>query len=371
MQSQVLKNLLNQTWASPVFGDSFDSSVNSQAVFKQISEISGGVQAELFKVIRSGMPELTEQQVAKIVGQIVPKTVSFCPALTAGEIADSKKLQAVATAIGIMYWGDQTTDRGDEAMPFAIRLLGGLKTDVPPELREKVGVRLKSLKQIEVQIKLFARPEDVKIVLDCFIGQVLLREVRMQELSMQYLKSTNKAAFLASNAPEISELMVITAGLPSVGSSLYAIYRHQDPSLPSLNQVYDDKQITTLLQVCNAVVRGADEFGDWKMDSGENPEWGIFVINLFNQAEPKFIQEFLKLAGIQPEPKITHAFLNFPKDRAANGQYLMQVFFGHVKNYIKNLPAETKAGHELYIKICKRVLEIGKVNEIGDMALSG
>ncbi|HSE29276.1 MAG TPA: hypothetical protein VLA77_01690 [Candidatus Saccharimonadales bacterium] len=369
MQSDILVKLLNQTWSSPVFGDSFIN-VNQKAVIAQIKQITNGVKNDLTKIIGMGMPELTQDQVNEIVGQIVPKTVSFCPALTAGEITDTKKLQAAATAIGVMYWGDQTMDRGDMSMPFALKRLGGQNVDVPAEIRYLVEARLEALRQIEAQIAFFAKSEDVEIVLSCFVEQVLANEVKLHELSLRYLRAQNKDKFITSNAKEIARLMVVDAGFPSVSSSLYAIYRHENARLIPLSQLYADMQITTLLQICNAVVRAADEFGDWKMDRGHDAKWGIFVINLFNQANHALINEFLSLAEIKPTLQITDAFLNFAENREKNGAFLMKVFFDHIKEHIKNLPEHTAKKNEHYILLCKRVLEIGKVNELGDIELS-
>lgn len=371
MQSNILVKLLNQTWSSPVFGDSFDDNVNSELVFEQINQIAGGAQSNLTNIISHGMPDAGADHVVEIVSQIIPKTVSFCPALTAGEVADTSKLQAVATAIGIMYWGDQTVDRGDEAMKYAIKMLGGQKPEIPAKIKELAYARFTALQQIEVYVKQFAQPEDVEIVLDCFIGQVLVNEVRLNELSQEYLKTDQKDDFITANAAEIAKLMVVDAGFPSVSSSLYAIYRGQDKDLVDLKQIYADTQIATLLQICNAVVRAADELGDYKMDSGDDPEWGIFVINLFNQANERFIKDFLALSKIDPTAEIMDAFLNFKNDPNKNGAYLMNVFFGHVKKYLHDLSPQSAQKHKTYIKLCKRVLEIGKVNELGDIALSG
>lgn len=372
MNSEILKKLLSQTWQSPVFGDSFKSS-DTVAVVNQINQIATQVSDKLFKFITEGMPELSEKEVQEIVEQIVPKSVIFCPALTAGEVADTSKLSAVATAIGLMYWGDQTTDRGDAAMPIAIKKLASIDVTVPVGLQKQVNARLRSLRQIEQQIRLFAKPEDVEIVVDCFVGQVLLNEVRLQELSQDFIKSSGKVDFINNNAKEIAKLMVVDAGLPSVSSSLYAIYRWQDQSLPPLSELYNDPQIILFLQKCNAVVRFVDEIGDWKMDSGDNPEWGIFVINLFNQATPGLAREFLSLAGMSDGEFAEQvvSFHNNPDQQPAITSDLVIQIFNHIKNVVENLPAETVQKHSLYILLCKRVLEIGKVNEVGDVNLAG
>lgn len=106
------------------------------------------------------MPECHEEEISAIVGQIAPKTVSFCPALAVGELDDTLRLSASATAIGLMYWADQTMDRGDESMPIAIELFGGHGTPVPKKRAKVVHSRLAALNHIEDKIGELARPED-------------------------------------------------------------------------------------------------------------------------------------------------------------------------------------------------------------------
>lgn len=370
MQDEVLQKLLQATWSAPVFGDSFNNGAKAQVVVDQINQIHNGAAEDLAGYIGLGEPKLKQVQVNNIVKQIIPKTISFCPALAAGEITDTAKLRSVAVAIGLMYWGDQSTDRGDKNMALAIKALQSKEINLPNEAQPK----LNALSHIRTQIGKFAKPEDIDIVYDCFVGQVLLNEVKLSELSYQYLLATDKPTFLETHAWQIAKLMVVDAGFPSVSSSLYAIYRWQNPDLPSLPQLYSEPEITKLLQICNAVVRAADELGDWQMDSGQNSEWGIFTINLFNQAHPKLVEEFLKMAYIKPTKRLVNAFVDFHRDAASRrrcGEFIMSALFDHVKSHIKNLPLNIKDRHKLYITLCKRVLEIGKVNQLGDVALAG
>lgn len=376
MQSEVLSGLLTETWKSHIFGDAFGEDVLSQkeVVMEQIGAIAVGASKDLAGYITFGMPEWDAAMVQKVVGQIIPKTVGFCPALAAGEVQDLARLQAVSVAIGLMYWGDQTMDRGDEAMPFAIEVFAKEKLVVPDNIRDLVVARSGALGHIEAKIAELARPEDAPYVLACFREQVLLNEVRLHRLSHRYLQATDKDAFLVEHGKSIAQYMTVDAGFPSVSSSLYAIYRQADEALPSLQEVYENKTMVELLQICNSVVRVADELGDWKVDAGQHLDWGVFCINLFNQPHPALLDEFLQLAKLADNQQLRTAFVEFHQDKTqheTHGDYIMGVFFDHVKSYIANLSPEIQDKYGLYIRLCKRVLEIGYVNRVGDIALAG
>ena len=168
-----------------------------------------------------------------------------------------------------------------------------------------------------------AKPEDTSLVQACFIDQVLVHEVETQQLSQDFLASGKDPNFIAAHAARLAEIATISAGFPSISSSLYAIYRQHDPALPPLSEVYDNPVITNLLQACNVVVRLWDELGDWKMDSGYDPNKGIFVINPFNEYHPAVIQRFCELAAIHDPAQIAalqQAFAEFHSSDQAREQ---------------------------------------------------
>ncbi|HSE61104.1 MAG TPA: hypothetical protein VLA88_02320 [Candidatus Saccharimonadales bacterium] len=379
MYANVLLKLLERTWESPVFGNSFSAGVLAKrdVVLRQIGAISDRFAAEIEPYLTTGMPGTTEKEVKKIIAQIAPKTVGFCPALVAGELDDTKRLSNAGVAIGLMYWGDQTMDRGDATMPVAVQLLCG--QPVAPELAQNATAQaqLAALRHIKQTIDRLAKPEDAPLVYACYDDQVLLHEWRLHELSQAFLKAKNKEAFLERHGADIARYMIVDAGFPSVASTLYAVYRQHNAMLPSLPDIYAEPAIITLLQICNAVVRVADELGDWQMDAGDHPEWGVFTLNLFNQAHPTLLRAFFEAAGIHNETQIaslTDAFMGFhanPAARRMHGDYIVETFFEHARTYVANLATDTQQTYELYITLCKRVLEIGYVNKIGDIAMGG
>lgn len=370
MNSKILTSLLNQTWQSPVFGDSFgvNVSLKTPKVALQVQEVMQTFTKDLAQKLAIGMPGASEQEVQKVVMQIAPKTVSFCPALAAGELHDVSKLSAFSVAIGLMYWGDQTMDRGDASMPYAIRLFAKQEVGIPKSLATKAAAQAKALAGIEEKIAFFARPEDVPFVLACFREQVLLNEVRVQDLSKQYLATTSKDAFLTKHGKELANLITIDAGFPSVSSSLYALYRQQDPTLPPLAEVYANKTMNELLQVCNVVVRILDELGDWDMDAGNHPEWGVFTLNPFNQPNERFVGELLQLGSLSPNLYATFKhFHDSPEMRLQLSATVVKTMTDHIKQFVGGLPPEQ---FKQYVILCKRVIEIGYVNRVGDINLA-
>jgi hypothetical protein len=328
------------------------------------------VNDQLVDLITAGMPEVPHAAMAKIVtSEIMPKTLAFCPALTVGEVDDPVRLGAVASAVALMYWGDQTMDRGDAAMPQAIELLGGTAQSTDPI----VQARFKALCGIEQKIRHLARPEDAPYVLACFYDQVLKHEVYLHRLSKDYQAVADKPAFVAEHAVRIAEITTISAGFPSISSSLYAIYRQAQPDLPPLKAVYANSDMTQLLQVCNVVVRLWDELGDWQMDAGHDPSKGLFVINPFNEYNPAMLQRFCELADIRNashSKALQKAVGEFHHDRQAHTATVLQVLSEHTRSYFANLKPDLVAEYGQYITLCKRVMEIGYVNRIGDIALA-
>ncbi|HEV7454529.1 MAG TPA: hypothetical protein VGO07_04695 [Candidatus Saccharimonadales bacterium] len=375
-----LEHFLKATWESPVFGDTFPKAHGRSRLAwarRQLADIAAAIAPELIEKVSAGMPELDRRSVEKIVsGEIIPKTLAFCPALTIGELNDIPRLSAVAVAVGLMYWGDQTLDRGDTAMAEAIMLLGSSNAQAEAKVSKKARLRYGALRHIQEKTDALARPEDAPFVLACFYDQVLHNEVAMQKLSLDYVVSDKAPAFLTKHGRRVAEITTVSAGFPSISSSLYAIYRQHEPSLPPLAEIYGNPAMTNLLQTCNVVVRLWDELGDWMMDSGYDPRKGEFVINPFNQYDSSCVQRFCELAFIADAGQVAaiqQAFAGFHDSEAArqeHGAYILKTLRDHIRHYMKNLPAAIRTDFELYIRLCKRVMEIGYVNRIGDINLS-
>lgn len=385
-QAEMLQKLITAAYEGPVFGRGVSFAPETverlPVIQAQIVAIADICNKELYATVQTGMPEYDELNIKRLLGEIAPKSVSFCPALAAGELTgddNTRRLAGAAGAIGTMYFADQTMDRGDEAMVLAIERLCGQSPVVPANLEDAVTARLLALQDMKKHIDSFALPEDAPYVLECYDEQVLKNEVGLHRLSADYLECTadEQETFLGTHGAEAANFMVADAGLPSVSAALYSIYRANDSSLPPLSAVHGDSMMRLLLQTCNAVARIGDEVGDWQVDAGQDKDWGVFSINPFNQYHPKFIARLCELAGITDSSMVDslqHSFKNFHNSDAMREQYTREipaVFFAHARETFEKLPQEFIKKYGLYINLCRRVLEISQVNMMGDRALAG
>lgn len=370
---QKVTQLLTETYKSPVFGDSFGMANDSQiqAATAQILQVASSVTPSLSRHILDTFPNIPPSQVAAIAAEIVPKAVVFSSGLTAAELpGQTTRLADVALAISLMYLIDQTIDRGDEQAAWAVEEYA--RQPDPGT----IGVH-RAMDAIRGAIDDVTLVEDAERVTECFIDEVLLREVRLQRLSQQYhaLPAEEQDTFLARHAAELAELMTVDAGFPSVSSTLYALYRQEYQQLPPLQAVYQDDTMNTLLQICNVVVRIADEVGDWDVDAGTYPEKGVFCINVCNQPHPALLQELYANAHLDSAAATTldglfSQFAGAPaSEKDAVGDQIVDILITHVRQFITSLPPDLLRTHGQYVTLCKRVLEIGLVNRMGDRAL--
>jgi len=386
--------LLQETWTSPVFGDTFPEQQMDQRHLwaeRHIGAIATPVTSELSAALLDAMPEWDSATVARIVqGEVRDKTISFGAALTGGEIGDLQPLIDLSVAVGLMYAADQTIDRGDRLMVEAVESFGAppVSSDQSTSLDqwdaatgERIHARSTMLHRISEKTESLALPEDAPFVKACFIDQVLKNEAVMYRWSRAYESgnATEQQIFLTEHARALANTTTINAGFPSISSSLYAIYRRYNPSLSPLSEVYKSKDMTDLLQVCNVIVRIWDELGDWEMDSGSTPHKGIFVLNPLNQYHNSTVERYCELANITDAGHINalhKAFAGFHHSEAERGEHttlILEMLRSHIRNYMTKFKTEKRQvwnKFEQYIVLCKRVMEIGYVNRIGDIALA-
>lgn len=372
MDSKLLLTLLQKVWQSPVFGDSFDlvSAARQKAAAQQMKLILADFAREMKTHLAVGMPELNDEQLHAIIQSMAAKTVGFCPALSGGEIDDTARLGKLAVLIALTGWGNQSIDRGDEAMPLAVLRLCGQDTTVPDVLAGTVAARLAGLKGIETKIHGIALPEDKPLLLRASRDELMLHEVLAHRLSLDYFRSADKNAFLETNAARGARILTVTGALPSAITPLYAIYRQQDARLPSLAEIYAQPNIIEFLQVANTFIRVLDDLGDRDIDNDSAGSWSAPSLNLFNQAHPALIREFLRQAHIADAADVQMlqaAFAAHPQNTDAVKDFFVQ----HIRTYTKHLPMPIATKYAKYIQLCKRALEAGYINQVGDIALAG
>lgn len=376
MKSATLFRLLQMTWHSPIFHDAYPPELinDSHRVLDLIEAVHNRFVVEFKRVLEQALPHAPETEIDELIRQVAPKTTAFCAAIPAGELDDLPRLSAAAVAIATSYWADQSMDRGDEAMLTAVRMLNNPAAEpaITRSLTHVIRNRLTALRQIELNARRLARPEDVPTVVRCIGHDVLLNQAFMRDLSRRYMMEGGGMAFWQAQAETIAELTVADAGLPSALTPIYAIYRHYRPELPSLAEIYAQPELVTALRVCNATVRIFDDFGDRQIDEGRFAEWGSFNLNLFNQSNPQWLRAFMRQALLtDPEQQEALVAAFQRKDRVSD-TYITQRFVRHLREHLAGVVAgPLGVRYGAFLTLAKRVMEAGYVNSIGDIALAG
>lgn len=378
MKSATLLRLLQLTWGSPVFHDSFPPAVttNPRAVLQLIESVHDRTVERLRPVLQLGLPDAHESEFSELIRQVAPKTTAFCSAIPAGELDSVPYLTAAAVAIATSYWADQSMDRGDDAMITAVYLLNHPERvpNLTKTLASLIHARLGALRHIEMNARYLALPEDVPHVVRCIAHDVLFNQAQMRELSRRYMIEGGGLLFWSTNAKRIAELLVADAGLPSALTPIYAIYRRQRPELPSLDEIYSHPQIVETLSILNSAVRVFDDFGDRQIDEGRFAEWGALNINVFNQTNPKLLRAFLREAHVKDLAQQETLIAAFQARTTEADQLIAQTFLRHVRDQVAHLkvywgPASTR--YAVFLRLAQRVMEAGYVNYLGDIALAG
>jgi hypothetical protein len=372
MQYHKLVDLLSQTWASPVFADSYPhlTPENSEPVWRQVKTIHTEFVAVLRPLLIASMPDAAETEMVEIVRQIGAKSTAFCGAIAAGEVDDLARLRAAAVSIALVYWCDQSMDRGDTAMATAVHSLHNYPNsgDALPPL---AAARLRGVRAIDAELTRLSRPEDVPWLRRAVFQDTLLQEARIWELSQQYLIKPDKDAFWDYYADEVAWLSINNGALIYVTAAIYAIYRCHRPELPSLEEIFSHEPVMRLLQgPANAAIRVFDDFGDRHIDSGAYPQWGGFCLNLFNQSDGRFLAHFLRHAHLD-DPRLSRAFIAALQSNDADRyEYATAVFADFLRERVATVPAPVWERYAVFLTLAKRVLEAGYVNAMGDMELA-
>lgn len=388
-RSEVLSQLLDMTHAGPVFGTgaAFGELDLAQrdAIHAQAAAVAGETAASLTVTLLHALPNASSEEVAAHVHQITPKAAAFVPALTANELPGPDNIHALAltaSAVGCMYAADQLIDRGDEPMYHAIMRHNKFSSVIPAEVAPYVRARRQILEAMDGHIQDFAGPDATDII-PLYETLVLVNEAELRDISYGYRSRhqydpTAAERYLNARGRHIAELMVADAGYQSVTASLHSLYRAQDPSLPSIATLHNDSRITDLIQVCNAVARVADERGDWWMDQGNDPAYGAFSINPFNQPNAHLTARLCELAGITNPQMVEQLHMHFesfahatdPAERDNHGTAITDCFFEQMRQQMQTIEATLPPAYNQYLTLVKRVGEICHVNMLGDIRMS-
>jgi hypothetical protein len=376
-QSKLLE-LLELTWESPVFGDSYavTKEVGGGSVMQRVARMHTLLVARLRPILAEWMQPITDHEIDEIIRQIAPKSTAFCSAIAAGELDDVERLSQAGLSIALVYWIDHGMDRGDMAMEAAIRRRVGRPTGADDLALEQASANLIPTRSIglgalEQIISAFCRPEDAAVLVDNVLHEVLYREVRMRELSRLYERS-NQKRFWSDYMHESAEHAILNVALVYVTAAIYAIHRQHTPRLPSLAEIFAEPAVMRLMNgPAAAMIRVLDDLGDRAIDSGEDPRWGHFTLNIFNQSHPDWLDAFMHVAGLHDRQAAQSLIDAFHDDDSSSREYIFRTFVDFARTEFAALSAGTYQAYRLFLNLGKRVLEAGYVNAIGDIELTG
>lgn len=376
MSESKLAELLRQTWASPVFGDSYPAvdSPEYAGFLAQVKDVHHHFTTALKPILERGVPDAPAGEIAAIMKQIGPKSTAFCAAIAAGEVNDVCRLSAAAVSISLVYWADQCMDRGDEAMLAAVRRLTGPNPS-PGSLTPLAQARCRGVQAIGNQIERISRPEDSPFLRRFVFQDTLYQEAHITRLSRlyknEYLDGEDDRPFWRRHADRIAHLSINNGAFIYVTAAIYAIYRCHDPQLPALREIVANEEIMAFMRgPGNSIIRLLDDLGDRRIDSGAHPEWGKFYLNLFNQPAAPLLQAFMRQSGIRDQQLIDCLADAFQSGDAARYQTIVDAYIAFLRQQREALPAPAQERYALFLKLAQRVLEAGYVNSVGDIELA-
>jgi hypothetical protein len=371
-QSRKLVYLLNTLWKSPVFGDSFPKDGDENSVMAQFDSMYPYFVKTVLPILKQGLPDEDSDSLTSIIEQIAPKSIAFCASISAGEIQNMEHLSNAAVAISISYWADQSMDRGDKLMLAAVRYLNHKSIGSALTSSKEFSLCLEALRHIKrlaSQITNF--PDDLPYVLQAIERDVLGNQAEMCLLSHKFLESPAEN-FWDVHAKDVAQTMIDCSGLMSAVAIIYAIYRRRQPGLPSLDEIYSHPELMRLVRgTINSAVRVFDDAGDWETDTGKYTEWGKFNLNIFNQPHPKLLRAFLDYSEIsENQPLRATVLAAFALPACESRVAVSQLFLNITRQRVAALPASLWEHYTLFLTLCKRTLEAGFVNTLGDVFLS-
>jgi hypothetical protein len=385
-----LKKLLKAWRQSSVFGDSFTGPLAYEEFERRIESAANSFAISFAPMVARGMPDVSPE----VRDAFVNRTKLW--GVTVGaELTDTERLTAVALCLGLLTWGDTFIDRGDAAMETAVRLL--LKehgssgspaaatwrfaiepersrahspgaANMPTTASPTAQARLSVLGEIVPRIAYLSRPEDAVVLINAPCLNFWAHSLALRRLSQRYLQD-ERDVFWESNASICAEHSILNAQSFGFAGVWYALYRHEYPDLPSLATVLREPRLMRFLnRLVNAAARVFDDAGDREVDAGST-QWSQPGLNLFNARDPRFIRAFFLFAGIADDRRIAQAVETLQVDSRERDAAIVRLFVDLLREGLKALPEEILRRYGLFITLTKRLIEMGYVNTVGDLAL--
>ncbi|WP_437751474.1 hypothetical protein [Sorangium sp. So ce1389] len=387
-----LGRLIERVWQSPVFGDSYPSAASYRAFAEKMHDVHACFIDRFRPIVRDGLPELEPAQIERLLRQIGPKTTAFCSSV-AVEIEDVERLATVSVVFGLLFLCDSLMDGGDLATVAAVhRLLEAHAPDlyIPAANNAKrlasrvllgeldaakarspepaiVEARLRALTATIGLLPRLSYPEDARVLLDSPVAGFLSHGSAMRQLSQRYLES-EEDAFWDAHADDLvahSIGSIQTAGTVAV---VYSLYRGERPELPMIEQVLANPAVAHLCErLVDAAARIFDDVGDQDVDRSSGSR-GWFDLNIFNHPDRRLVASYMRFVGMEDDV-IARAQRDFDLDDRAGDERVVELFVDVVRGGVAQLPVECWQHAGVFLMLCKRVIESGYVNTLGDAAL--
>jgi hypothetical protein len=378
--SAKLEMLLTRIWQSPVFGNSYQGSVDFRGFTQKLHRIHARFVADFRPLLERGCPDFSAAEIDALVREIAPKTTAFCSSL-AVEIEDVDRLVDAAVLFAITYLGDSLMDDRDvttiaaalrfmeQHAPGACILAGGdVERSATAVLRDEMRelpapnpqateARLEVLSAAVACLARLASQDDASLLVGKLLVNVWVHGSATRQLSARYLRSSDRDAFWATHATDFvahTSRSVATDGMVGV---VYALYRAAKPHLPSLQSLLALPPVSSLCdRPLNAAARVFDDVGDQDRDGGPGR---AFDLNLFVSPHPTVGLALARFAGLPGEV-----------DFAGQPGVVIDALLALTRARFASLPAECVQEASLLLQICKRAVESQFVNALGDTALT-
>jgi hypothetical protein len=412
-------HLVEACWRSPIFGDSYNSSVAYKEIERIVGERERAFIASFTPIIASGMLELSTEVRDDFIRAMSGPVVGLFLSIGV-ELGDLDRLTRACIHYGLSYWGNAFLDRGDPAMEAAVRALlkehnafpegdnlagqESLESE-PFDTRQTaegpstaVRTRLDALREIAPQVAYLCRPDDASVLLHERSFQLLKHSLGVYQLTRLYMKG-GKSGFWEKHAFQYVKHLILSNSLFGYIGLFYGMYRRERPDLPSLIEIMEVQPLMRFVEgLANAATRIFDDAGDQEIDAGRiQPHIAIAGdkedsparassdargrehrhgvsqlkhVSLFNTPDPILIRAFFHFIGINDKALVEQAIKALNMQNREGDSTILQLYVDLLRKQMKELPAEILTRYRVFITLLKRAIECGYVNLAGEIAYS-
>ncbi|WP_437979506.1 hypothetical protein [Sorangium sp. So ce117] len=389
-----LDDLMERTWQSHVFGDSYPTAVGRRALSERMRAVHACFLERFRPIVQGALPDLDPEHVERVVRRIGPKATAFCAAI-AIEIEEVERLAEVSIVFGLLFLFDGLMDDGDLAMVAATHRfieVHAPRLHVPASndaeqlasavLRSEldaaraprpdpalVAARARPLAEVARLLRRLSSPEGAGALIESPVAGFLSHGSAMRQLSQRYLER-EEGAFWDDHADDFVAHAIGSIQTAGTVAVVYSLYRSASPELPTIRQVLASPAIRRVCErFADAASRIFDDVGDQDVDRRTGPR-GRFDLNLFNHPNRRLVEATLRFVGVDDEDVIAATLRDLAADDSAGDGRVVERFVDVVRVGVASLPAECWRDAGVFLMLLKRIIESGYVNTLGDAALA-